>query len=75
MFNPVSQSKRYDPRGEFIRRYCPELAALGDKAIHDPSVLQAERRSKIDYPEPLIDQNRARLRVMTAFKKIGKPRG
>ena len=75
MFNPISQSRRFDPRGEFIRRYCPELAGLDEKAIHDPSILPADERSKIDYPEPMVDQIRARLRVMTAFKRIGKPRG
>jgi deoxyribodipyrimidine photo-lyase len=71
MFNPFSQSRRYDPRGEFIRRYCPELAGLDSRAVHDPSTLPAQARAKIDYPEPMIDQNRARLRVMTAFKRIG----
>lgn len=75
MFNPTSQSKRYDPSGEFIRRYCPELAGLDDKAIHDPSVLPASDRAELDYPEPMVDQNSSRLRVMTAFKKIGKSRG
>jgi deoxyribodipyrimidine photo-lyase len=75
MFNPVSQSRRYDPRGEFIRRYCPELADLDDKAVHDPTVLDHAARSRVEYPEPMIDQNRARMRVMTAFKKVGKSRG
>ncbi len=36
IFNPITQSERFDPQGEFIRRYCPELKALDNQAIHQP---------------------------------------
>jgi deoxyribodipyrimidine photo-lyase len=75
MFNPVSQSKRYDPQGKFIRRYCPELAQLDERAIHDPSKLPDKVLSHVGYPRPMIEQSQARLRVMQAFKRIRKSKG
>ena len=36
IFNPVTQSRRFDPKGAFIRKYLPELAALSDEALHAP---------------------------------------
>ncbi|WP_239507799.1 FAD-binding domain-containing protein, partial [Serratia marcescens] len=36
IFNPTSQSEKFDAEGRFIRRYCPELAGLDAKAIHAP---------------------------------------
>ncbi len=70
IFNPVSQSKRFDPRGEFIRQWCPELAALDDRSIHDPAQLPALMRNTLDWPAPLVDHAAARLRTLAAFKAI-----
>lgn len=47
LFNPLSQSERFDPRGEFIRHWLPELAGLERKAIHDPSSLGCSPGSTI----------------------------
>ncbi len=76
IFNPITQSRRFDPRGEYIRRYVPELAGLdggddGQGPIHDPSSLPALLRSRLDYPEPLVDRAAVKDRVLAAFQAIG----
>jgi len=70
IFNPISQSKKCDPDGEFIRRWVPELADVEGEAVHDPGVLPDLLRSRVDYPEPMVDHGEARERVMTAFKAL-----
>ncbi|MBX3386666.1 MAG: deoxyribodipyrimidine photo-lyase [Phycisphaeraceae bacterium] len=73
IFNPVSQSRRFDPDGAYIRTYVPELADLdgGEKGpIHDPSDLPALLRGTIDYPEPIADHAKARDRVMKVFQSL-----
>ena len=70
VFNPASQSRRYDPRGELIRAMCPELAGLDDRSIHDPARLPAERRAKLDYPEPLVDHAASRRRTLAAWRGL-----
>lgn len=75
IFNPVMQSRKFDPRGDYIRRYVPELADLdggedGSGPIHDPSELPTLLRSRIDYPSPLVDRTRVRDRVLAAFQGL-----
>jgi deoxyribodipyrimidine photo-lyase len=72
IFNPASQSAKFDPDGAFIRRWVPELAGVQGEAIHDPSVLPGLLRSKLDYPEPIVDHHAARDHVLRAFKAIGE---
>jgi deoxyribodipyrimidine photo-lyase len=64
IFNPVTQSRRFDSEGAFIRKYLPELAHLDNKSIHDPG---PERPSS--YPAPIIDLGFGRERALSAFKK------
>jgi deoxyribodipyrimidine photo-lyase len=71
IFNPASQSQRYDPKGEYIKRWVPELRDLDEHSVHDPSELPVLLRSKLDYPEPIVDHAKARDRVLAAFKAIG----
>ena len=56
VFNPVLQGRRFDPAGDYIRRYLPELAELDASAIHWPDV---ETRRRIGYPFPIIDRREA----------------
>lgn len=70
VFNPVSQSKRCDPGGEFIRRWVPELRGVEGAAVHDPASLPGLLRGGLDYPEPLVDHAEARERVLAAFKAL-----
>ncbi len=77
IFNPFSQSRTCDPRGEFIRRFCPELAHLDDDQIHEPhsdkSGVAPLARATLDYPEPIVDHAKARERVLKAFAALRAP--
>ncbi|MGE0315643.1 MAG: deoxyribodipyrimidine photo-lyase [Lautropia sp.] len=74
IFNPVTQSRRFDPRGDFIRRYLPALAALDDDAVHAPwlaspvSLAAAGVVLGRDYPAPIVDHARARVETLARFK-------
>ncbi|MCW5765859.1 MAG: deoxyribodipyrimidine photo-lyase [Phycisphaeraceae bacterium] len=70
IFNPFSQSAKTDPEGTFIRRWVPELAGVKGPEVHDPRGLPALLRSGLDYPEPIVDHDAARARVMSAFKGL-----
>ncbi len=70
IFNPVSQSRRCDPEGLFIRRWVPELSAVEGDAIHDPSELPGLLRATLEYPAPIVDHGAARERVLAAFKAL-----
>ena len=65
IFNPVTQSQRFDREGTFIRRYLPELADLDNAAVHEPGLLRPA-----GYPQPLIDLAFGRARALQAFKRI-----
>ncbi|WP_042378254.1 cryptochrome/photolyase family protein [Streptacidiphilus melanogenes] len=54
VLNPVTQAKRYDPDGAYVRRWVPELARVGAPAIHEPWKLPAGLRAELGYPEPLV---------------------
>ena len=76
IFNPVSQSEKFDPSGKFIRRYLPELAALPDPLIHAPwlarpvDLAAARLRLGIDYPLPLVDHAEARARTLARYAVV-----
>jgi deoxyribodipyrimidine photo-lyase len=76
VFNPVTQSKRFDPAGRFIRSFVPELASYPDKYIHAPWMLPAGEQQKLgsvigkDYPLPIVDHAIARQKTLAMFKKI-----
>lgn len=71
IFNPFSQSAKVDPDGAFIRRWVPELAGVAGEAVHNPSELPGLLRSRLDYPEPIVDHAQARDRVLAAFRGLG----
>ncbi len=56
IFNPIRQGLRFDPDGDYVRRYVPELATLEGKAVHDPD---AETRLRVGYPAPIVDHHEA----------------
>ncbi|MCB0366812.1 MAG: deoxyribodipyrimidine photo-lyase [Bdellovibrionaceae bacterium] len=72
IFNPVSQSKKFDPEGEFIRQWVPELAWFEDKDIHFPSDTPESRRPQgfqigKDYPAPVVDHQNQRYLALRLF--------
>jgi deoxyribodipyrimidine photo-lyase len=70
VFNPYAQSRRFDPAGEFIRRWVPELSGLEGDAVHDPSALPPARRARLDYPDPVVDVATSRQRAIAEFRRI-----
>jgi deoxyribodipyrimidine photo-lyase len=66
IFNPVTQSEKFDPDGRFIRQYVPELANVRGKAIHWPHPLPAGVR----YSRPIVDHAKARLITLAMFKAV-----
>ncbi|MGZ8290467.1 MAG: cryptochrome/photolyase family protein [Telluria sp.] len=76
IFNPVTQSQRFDPDGEFIRRYVPQLATLDAKQIHAPWLVAREvleqkgiRLGK-DYPGPLVAHDEARRKTLERYAVV-----
>lgn len=67
IFNPVTQGKKFDARGDYIRRYVPELAGLNDKDIHEPWLLP---NPPADYPPPLVDHAEERLESLARYQQI-----
>jgi deoxyribodipyrimidine photo-lyase len=55
VLNPVTQARRYDPDGVYVRRWVPELAGLPGSAVHEPWKLPGPERAACDYPEPLLE--------------------
>ncbi|MEM7116926.1 MAG: deoxyribodipyrimidine photo-lyase [Chloroflexota bacterium] len=74
IFNPVSQSKKFDGNGRYLRRWLPELANVPDKQIHEPwtmpPLLQMTTHCRlgVDYPHPIVNHKEARLRTLEAYK-------
>jgi deoxyribodipyrimidine photo-lyase len=73
IFNPVTQSQKFDPEGAFIRRYVPQLAGFTAKEIHAPWLVSPERQRAagcvigIDYPAPIVDHAAARARTLERY--------
>lgn len=70
IFNPYSQSKKFDPEGAFIRRFVPELRDVEGGSIHDPSQIPGLLRSSLDYPDPIVDVKVTRQAAIEAFKAL-----
>jgi deoxyribodipyrimidine photo-lyase len=80
IFNPVTQAEKFDPDGDYIRQWVPELAKLSPPAIFapwraDPADLGAAGvRLGADYPHPIIDHATARERALARYREVS-PRG
>lgn len=70
IFNPILQSQKFDPSGDFIKRYLPELAALNAKDIHFPSYAKTNLPIKLglDYPMPLVEHALQRKEALALYK-------
>ncbi|WP_458110302.1 cryptochrome/photolyase family protein [Bacillus zhangzhouensis] len=75
IFNPTTQSKRFDPTGEFIRRYVPELKHVDQKWIHEPSKMPIDEQIKSGcvlgdaYPLPTVDHQERRKQAISLFEE------
>lgn len=69
IFNPLSQSERFDPEGCFIKHWLPELAALNKKEVHNPASAGG-LFGVADYPAPMVDLKKSRERALSAFKNL-----
>jgi len=78
IFNPVSQSEKFDAEGRFIRRYLPQLAGLQGAALHAPwqarpiDLQAAGLRLGADYPLPIVQHDEARQRTLARYAVVKK---
>ena len=70
VFNPTLQSEKFDPEGNYIRKWIPELKEIKGKAIHDPYGKGASSTAKKNgYPEPMVEHKFARNRALSRYKE------
>ncbi len=81
IFNPVTQSRRFDPEGKFIRRYLPQLAGLDDTQIHAPwevgpiELEAAGVELGRTYPRPIVDHAEARAKTLQRYVVVRSAKG
>ncbi len=75
IFNPVLQAKKFDPQGEYIRRYVPELKSVPAPSIFQPDAMSPEHQARCgcrigkDYPKPIVDHQRAREEYLARSRR------
>jgi len=76
IFNPVTQSEKFDPEGAFIRRYLPQLAGFTAREIHAPWLVSRERQREarceigVDYPAPIVEHAEARRKTLERYAVV-----
>lgn len=76
VFNPLSQGEDYDPDGEYIRKWVPELEDVPDKHIHRPHKMNKLQQEDCgvemgdDYPRPLVDHDEKRKEAIERFEEV-----
>ncbi len=76
VFNPVTQSRRFDPDGAYVRRWAPEIASLDTRHLHAPweapqgALAAAGVRLGETYPEPVVEHGEARSRALAAYEAV-----
>jgi deoxyribodipyrimidine photo-lyase len=76
VFNPVLQGEKFDPEGDYVRRWVPELARLPREIIHAPwkgeadTLASAGMKLGKSYPRPIVDHGEARARALAAYERI-----
>ncbi|MGL5249963.1 MAG: FAD-binding domain-containing protein, partial [Enterovibrio sp.] len=69
IMNPHLQSKRFDPKGRFIRAWVKELSPLPEHALHEPHSWAAKQNMTLNYFKPVVDHNLASKRAVELFKQ------
>ena len=78
IFNPITQSEKFDGDGKFIRRYLPQLAKLTNKQIHAPWLAAPDDLARAgvtlgrNYPQPIVQHDEARKRTLERFEVVKK---
>lgn len=71
ILNPLTQSQKFDPSGDYIRQWVPELRNLTDKQVHDPyHSMSAKDFGKLAYPKPIVDHAEAKKKYVDEFKRV-----
>jgi deoxyribodipyrimidine photo-lyase len=76
VFNPMSQGEKFDPHGDYIRKWCPELAGLPDEWLHRPWQASPDLLARVgvvlgrNYPEPVVNHAIARETALAAFANL-----
>ena len=68
IFNPITQSQKFDPDGTYLRRFVPELADLSGKEIHQPWLLDGGPPN--GYPRPVVDHAAERLEALDRYNEV-----
>jgi deoxyribodipyrimidine photo-lyase len=77
IFNPVSQGEKFDPDGEYVKRWVPELEHWPTRLVHAPWTAQGsvlrhlQEQGRGNYPPPVVDHAMARDRALDALKRMG----
>ncbi|CAI3801304.1 cryptochrome/photolyase family protein [Pseudarthrobacter sp. MM222] len=66
IFNPITQSKKFDAEGRYLRRYLPELSGLDAKRIHEPWKADCA----LDYPDPIVGLPESRARALDTYQRL-----
>jgi deoxyribodipyrimidine photo-lyase len=75
IFNPILQGEKFDPMGDYVKKWIPELSNIPEKFVHKPWELDKDIKDfKLgkSYPKPIVDHVEARNAALEAFKKIKK---
>jgi deoxyribodipyrimidine photo-lyase len=77
LFNPTLQQKRFDPDGDYVRRWVPELAGVPAERLPEPWTMSAAEQEAAgcvigrDYPEPVVDHAHERERALARYRAAG----
>lgn len=68
VFNPMSQSEKFDPTGAYVRQWVPELTDVEGASVHAPWTLGL--LAPADYPAPIVDHAQERLEALSRYKSV-----
>ena len=66
----MTQGKKFDPKGDYVRRFVPELASVGADKIHEPWLASGNDSTESGYPGPIVELPASRARALAAFKAL-----
>ncbi|KAA9148703.1 deoxyribodipyrimidine photo-lyase [Amycolatopsis acidicola] len=69
VFNPTTQGEKFDPQGDYVRRFVPELRGVAGKAVHQPWKLKNRPE---DYPAPVVEHAQERQVALERFQQISR---